>query len=189
MNSIYLVPLLPQAQTIAGRSIQIDTPKYLALVGMSFTSIPFGGEPMCILVLSAPNAALESESDVYSFPSDLTSQLSDTAVATLSAFLTDANVPVSQIQSGMTFAATLQAIARIFLACQALHGVSGAPIFTAGVTLTTTIADSDLAPLGTQEVSSFGPFDFSSIKSSDSVGDVLDSLSKQITQNVNFGSL
>jgi hypothetical protein len=213
--SVYLVPLTLQSQQIAGQTFTVNGPKYFstALAGLSFACVPYGGEGIGLITLAVPNAALAAEPDVYSFPANLSTPMASADVATLSTFLTAVNVPVDQIVSGMTFAAALQVIAKIFLVAQTLHGVSGAPIFSTGTTLSTaiedsdispiattpiptasanldtTVADSDLTPLGIQTVSSFGPFDFSGVTGADTLGDVLDSLSKQLTQTVNLGSI
>jgi hypothetical protein len=184
--NVYLVPLIPQSQTIAGRSIQISAPKYLALVGQSFMSLPYEG--ISIVSLAAPNTALEAEPDVYAFPSNFSALMTSADVAALSTFLTAVNVPTSQIVTGLTFAEALQIIAKIFLVDQFLRGISGAPIFSQGITISTAVEDSDIAPIAATTPIP-GPFDFSNVKSTDSLGTVLDSLSKQITQPVNFGGL
>jgi hypothetical protein len=206
-----LVPVVSVQQTIGSQTITVNEPAFLSdLNGAPCTCIPFGGEPICILTLSAPNAALSQESGVYTWPSDLTAVMQSADVATLSSFLTAANIPSDQLIAGMTFAAALQVIAKICMVAQALLGATGAPIFTNGTTLSSTIGDSDLAPLaptesvsqgigevgvsapgggngGTQVPTQIGVFDFSSITASTTIGSMLDSISQQFVGDVNLG--
>jgi hypothetical protein len=186
MSQVYLVPIVSTQQAIGGQTMTVRAPKYLNMP-TSFTCIQFGGEGYGILVLSAPNASIAAASDCWVFPSDLTARMIESEASALSTFLASINCPADQIASGMTFAAALQVIAKIFLVAQVLHGVSGAPIFSVGTTLSTTVEDSDIAPIATTPIP--GSFDFSGVKATDSIGSVLDSLSNQMTQPANLGSL
>lgn len=204
MNS-YLCPITAQQLTIGGQTMTVNAPAFLAdLNGATFTSIPYGAEPICILTLAAPSTALAQEAGVYSFPTDLTAVMQDADVATLNSFLTASNIPSDGITSGVTFGAALNYIASVFLVAQALAGASGAAIFTDGVTLDTEVGDSDIAPIAgnsvslskgagnvqQQEGSSGGgqisAYDFSDVSASDSIGSMLDSVSSQVGE-VNLG--
>jgi hypothetical protein len=205
--------LCPLTSQIVGNQT-VSAPKYLRtdLSGLAFSCIPFGGEgTMCILTLAAPNPALAAESDVYAFSADLTATMSAPDVALLDAFLTAANIPSDQLSSGMSFGDALQIIARVFLAAQALFGLTGSAIFTdPSVTLDSTVGDSGVAAIaptlqlsgpgnskqagggsisgGSQQQTVSGPFDFSGASSDDLIGDTLDSVSQQFTSAVNLGS-
>lgn len=207
----YLTPVT--SQTVNNPSQTVNAPKYFStdMAGLAFTAIPFGAEGWAIVSLANANAALAAESDVYSFPADLTTLLQDADVSALSTYLTNANIPSDQITSGMAFADALQVIAKIFLVAQSLYGLTGSAIFTNGATLDDTIGDSGVSSLtapslnigigggagsllgaggssgGSSEQS--GPFDFSSVSSDDIISDVLDETSQQFTSTVNLGSL
>jgi hypothetical protein len=206
----YLVPITSQQRTIGNQTISGNAPKYLSQITGAFTVVSFGLDGWGILTLSDALPSLSLEPDVYSFPSDLSTVMQSTDVSTLSAFLANANIPSDQIIAGMTFAAALQVIAKICMVNQALCGATGAKTFSEGTTLSTTIANSDLAPLAsTQKVSQqvgagvgsggtgggstppiapqIGPFDFSSVTASITIGAMLDSISQQFTQPVNLG--
>jgi hypothetical protein len=205
MSQYYLVPITSQQLTI-GEQTTVNAPAFLAdLNGATFTSIPYGSEPICILTLASVNPALAAEDGVYEFASDLTTQLADADVSTLSAFLANANIPSDQIESGMTFGAALNYIASVFLVAQALAGASGAAIFTDGVTLDTQVGDSDIAPIAGNSLSLskgagneqhqagssgggqiISAYDFSGVSASDSIGDMLDSVSSQVG-SINLG--
>jgi hypothetical protein len=148
----YLMPLTNQTQTIGGQTLTVSAPKYFRsdMAGLSFSCVPFGGDGMGIVSLAKPNATLSKETDVYSFPSDLSTTLADGDVTTLSAYLTAANIPSDQISTGMTWADVLQVIAKIFLVAQQLYGVTGSGIFTNGATLTDPLSNSGVAGIAPQ---------------------------------------
>jgi hypothetical protein len=201
---IYLTKLT--SQTINGQTAV--APEYFsAFGGAAFAVVPFGNEGWGILSTSA---VLAPASDLFIFP-DLTTTLTDSDVSTLSAFLANVNCPSDQIVSGMTWAAALNVIATIFLAAQALYGLTGSAIFTNGVGLDDTIGDSGVAVIapsqtinvhgagnnlsaggssgGSQQQTQSGPFDFSGVSSDDLIGDTLDAVSQQFTGSVVLGVL
>jgi hypothetical protein len=202
MSFYFIVPITQQ--TLAGQTV--NAPKYFStdLNGLSLSSLPYGLDGCCLVGLHALNAALSAETDVYSFPEDLTAELADADVAALANFLSPLNVPTDLITSGLTFADVLQIIALIFLANQAICGVTGVPTFSDGVTPSSAVSDSgasSLAPTLTLNagkgdntntgnnnapapVTSNGPYDFTGIAASDTVGDTLNSLSQQFTDTV-----
>jgi len=128
------------SQTVGQQTV--NAPKYLAtdMAGLGFSCIPYGAEGFGIVALQAPNPALSAETDVYTF-GDLTATMQDADVASLAAYLVNANVPSDQIVAGMTFGDALQTIAIIFLAMQAISGATGSAIFADGSTLDTAISD------------------------------------------------
>jgi hypothetical protein len=213
----YLTPVTSQTITIGSRQQTILAPKYCStdMAGLPYSCVPYGAEGWCVVALTAENSALAAETDVYAFPSDLSTVMQDSDVSTLAAFLATANVPSDQIVSGMTFEAALTAILTIFLVAQAIAGSTGSAIFTDGTTVDTPISDtsaSALVPSTSQasvgvgmgfgaiggggnagnasnpQSSQVGPFDFSDVSSSDAVGDVLNTVSQQFTSPIVIGS-
>jgi hypothetical protein len=142
MSSSYLVPLAPMV--INGR--QITAPKYALtdLLNVNYASIAYGLEPIALVTVAKPNAALSAELDVYTFPADLTVLLAASDVAKLSAFLAANNIPSDQVFAGMSWAAALVVVARIFLTAQFVAGTTNqsGSLFTNGVTLTSPAAAS-----------------------------------------------
>jgi hypothetical protein len=147
MSYVYLCPITSQALTIGGQTVTSLAPKFFSLLTGAWTVIPYGEDGIGILTLGAANATIAAADDCYSFPTDLATQLADSDVTALGSFLAAANIPSDQINSTLTFGAALQIIAKIFMVAQALLGATGAPLFTNGTTLSSTIGDSDLAPL------------------------------------------
>src|ERR1700691_4067838 len=121
--------LVPTASTVGANNQQLIAPKYAAtaLLNLSYSSMPYGAEGVALVSLSAPNAALAAEVDVYSFPADLTQTLGITDRATLVAYAQTYNIPNDWILFGATFQSVLTQIAQIFLCLQAISG--GNPIF------------------------------------------------------------
>jgi hypothetical protein len=208
--NFYITPVT--SQTIAGK--QVSAPKYLAtdLQGLSFAAIPFGVEGWALVSLAEANGALAAETDVYAFPADLSKQLDETDVSALTTFAATANIPSDEFIEGATFADVLQIVAGTFLAAQAISGVTGAPIFTAGVTPDSPIAASGAAALvltasqsnqkGTSNnkaggtaapapvATSNGPYDFTAINANGTVADALISLSQQLPAGtLNLGTI
>jgi len=203
----YITPVT--SQTITGQ--QTNAPKYYAtdMVGLSFAAIPYGVEGWALVSVAATNAALAAEADVYAFPADLTAVLADSDVTVLTTFAATANIPSDQFLTGMTFADVLQIVAEIFLAAQAISGVTGTPIFSSGVTPDSPITSSGAASLvpstqlnksgsdmkagGTAApapvATSNGPYDFTQIDSSGTVGDALNLLGQQFVGVVDFGTI
>jgi hypothetical protein len=201
----FIVPLT--SQTLGGRTV--NAPKYLStdMAGLGFTCIPYGAEGVAIVALQAANAALSAESDVYTFPENLDAMLADADVTALTNFLTPLNVPTDSITLlGMTWSQVLQLIGTIFLAAQAISGVTGTSLFTAVAspgsggagagmgktggqsgglsappTIDTSISDSTASAVVGSIV---GPFDLTNVDPSDSIGDVLTSLAAQFTAPV-----
>ena len=202
MSYQFLVPLSQQtigSKILSGGYLSTD------MAGLSFSNIPYGAEGIGIVTLANANPALAARSTLYAFP-DLTVTMGASDVALLAAFLTAANIPSDQLSSSMTFGAALQIIAQIFLAAQALYGLTGSAIFTNGVGLDDTISDSGVAAIATQQTigpgnmkgggslgggggqqqTQSGPFDFSNVSAADLIGDTLDSVSQQFTAPVVF---
>ena len=213
----FITPVTSQTLTFGQQSVTTLAPKYISLLtGLTFTVVNFGEDGWGILTLAAALPSLSANSDVYTFPANLAATMAAADVSALSAFLATANIPSDQIIAGQTFAEALQIIAKICMVNQALCGAAGAPMFSTGVTLSTTIADSDLAPLASAQAapqgtslgaaqvgvgapgggsggsnqtipSVIGPFDFSNVTASTTIGQMLDAVSQQFTQPVNLG--
>jgi hypothetical protein len=211
----FITPITSQTEVIGGTSTTFNGPKYLQtdMSGLAFTCVNFGLDGWGIVTLAAASAALSAEVDVYSFPANLATVMAAGDVSTLAAFLATANIPSDQITAGMTFSQAIQIIAKIFMVNQALCGATGAPTFSTGVTLATTIADSDLAPLAPAPVSqglaqagvgapsggsggsnnptipsAIGPFNFAGVQGTQTIGAMLDSISQQFVGSVELGS-
>ncbi len=197
MSFYFIMPIT--SQTIDAKTI--NAPKYLQtdMANAGFRCLPYGRDGWGIVGLQNANSALSAESDVFTFPADLTTVMQDADVAALAAYLATANVPSTQIVAGMTFNAALQTIATIFLAMQAIAGSTGSAIFASGITLDSAIGDTSAAAVvpsqsqglgkgnkstGGSTSSQLGPFDLSSVSSSDGVGDTLDALSQQFNDTV-----
>ena len=118
---IYLMPLT--SQTIG--SITANAPKYFSsFEGAGFTCIPYGAAGWALVTTYA---VLAPESDLYSFPGDLTEIMQDADVATLAAFL--ANIPVpADIMAGDSFEEAIQQITVIFLEAQTIAAQTGTPV-------------------------------------------------------------
>jgi hypothetical protein len=112
----------------------------------------------CILSTDDPTTVtqLQGQSDTYALPSDLTTVLADKDVITVTSFLANLNVPADQITTGQTFAQVLTMIAQIFLAAQAIAGVTGSAIFTTGVTLDSAVSESGASALAPALQASLG---------------------------------
>ena len=204
----YLVPLV----TTQFGNNTISAPKYLG-TSASFSCIPFGQEGLG-LVSAIANAAL-AQPDVFAFPA-LTgvvtpNDLDPTVPTSFAAFCAANNIPATPFVSGMSWQDVLIATAQIFLAAQAISGVTGAPIFTAGVTPNSPITASGaavLVPTASQSnqkgstnnkaggtaapapvATSNGPYDFTQIDSSGTVGDALNLLGQQFVGVVDFGTI
>ena len=205
----FLVPITQQTITIGSQQRTVTGPKYMTtdMAGLSFGCLAFGVEGWAIVSLAAPNPALSAETDVYTF-GDLTAIMQVADVTTLAAFLTNINCPSDQLMAGITFEEALLVILKIFLVAQTISGATGSAIFTNGLGLSTTISATALAtalPLQTASASEpapasnigspvspspapvfaassvIGVFDFSQVDPSDTIGDVLDSVSQQYT--------
>jgi hypothetical protein len=200
---LYLVPFV---STQIGNNT-VNAPKYLG-TSASFSCIPYGQEGLG-LVSTAANAVL-NQPDVFVFP-DLTSTVADndldpTVAQSFAAFCTTNNIPVTQFISGMFWGDIANVVAELFLADQSICGITGVPTFSSGVTTDSPISASgasSLAPTvslakgagnikagGTAAPAaptSNGPYDFTQIDASDTVGDTLDQLSQQITSPIILG--
>jgi hypothetical protein len=147
-NSI-LVPLLLQT---VGNQQNVNAPEYLNtdLAGLTWTCIPYGCEPIALLSLATPNAALSSESDVYTFSSDLTTISQQSDIDALTAYCGPLNLSTAALTAGMAFTDIVTAIATQMLALQAICGALNitTSIFSDGVTtLDTAISGSSIASL------------------------------------------
>ena len=201
MSNFYLVPVDP---TQIGDDT-VSAPKYMLtdLAGLNITCIPYGAEPLTLLSLTAPNAALAAEADVYAFPDDLSEALTDSDVTTLSAYLDNANVPSTFLTVGMTFQDVVRQIAQVFLLAQAISSESdGASIFPSGTTVDSPIASQTMgkgggnsggiggstpSALANVAGSTAGVFDLSDVDTSESIGDTLLVVSQQFTEPIQLG--
>ena len=176
----FLIPTTSQQQN----NQQIIAPEYLStdMAGLNFGAIPAGVEPIALVALAAPNAALSAETDVYSFPADLTTTLADSDVSTLGAYLSNLNLPSSFLVAGATFQSVVRQIAQIFLAVQYAEspsGSNGASIFDQLVVGNTPSAALAAIPAGV--------FDFTQADPTDSVSDTIISVSQQFTGPIAVG--
>jgi hypothetical protein len=99
------------------------------LVGTTYVMMPFGLE-LCGILATDANSALAAESDVYAFPSDLTSVLADTDVDALNGWLSNYSIPSSQIVSGLSFAEAARSLAQIAQVLQRNLGLTGNAVFS-----------------------------------------------------------
>ena len=201
MSNFYLVPVDP---TQIGDDT-VSAPKYMLtdLAGLNITCIPYGAEPLTLLSLTAPNAALAAEADVYAFPNDLSETLSDQDVAALDSYLSDANVPSAFLTVGMTFQDVVRQLAQVFLLAQAISSENdGASIFPSGTTVDSPIVSQTMGKgggstggIGGSTPSALvnvvgttaGVFDLSDVDTSESIGDTLLVVSAQFTQPIEIG--
>ena len=178
--NFYLIPTTTQEinnQTIVG-------PEYLStdMAGLSFGAIPAGAEPIALVALDAPNAALSSESDVYSFPADLSTVLAAADVTTLGAYLSSLNLPSSFLVAGATFQSVVRQIAQIFLAVQYAEGPAGTNGASVFVTLKT-----NPTPSATLAAIPLGVFSFAGVNPTDSVADSIVAVSQQFNGPIAVG--
>jgi hypothetical protein len=219
MNSYFIMPVT--TASINGDTVNV--PQHFSDIlqpnGVTWTALPMGLDNATVVSVSdaATITQLQKQSDTYSFPTDLTTTLQDSDVTALVAFLQNLNVPADQITTGQTFAQVLTVIAQVFLAAQAIAGVTGSAIFTSGVTLSSAVSDSGastLAPTQTATLggaslrgagsslgagagavaptatpTSNGIFDFSGVSSSDTLSDTLTNLAAQFVGPVVIGGV
>jgi hypothetical protein len=190
MSNFYL---MPTASFTGMNGNQFTAPKYFQtdLAGLSLSCVPYGAEKWTLVNLASPNAALQAEPDVFSFPVDLTTLLQPADVAALDIFCAPANIPSTFAIAGMTFAEVLRQISQIHLLAQFLSGkTAGKSIFPSGVTLGTKYQSlpvgSALSPAAVSVGVNSGLFDFSGVQSADTVGNILTAVSQQFTQPVDF---
>ena len=189
--NFYIVPIIP---TTVGPDTFL-APKYLE--GADFTSISFGVEGVGIV--STP--LVVNQPDVFAFPSDLTAALSDSDVQNLDDFCAPLNIPTAFAAEGMLWSDVLRQLCQIALVCQAVSGSQdGAPIFPSGITVDSTITSQSKgntklggttatpSALATAVGTTTGPFDLTDVDDTQTVGDVLLSVSQQFTEPISLGS-
>jgi len=140
MNRLYLLPI-EQVANYRG-------PKYFAWrydpdppgIASPWNMMSYGFMPWALLyardISVVDDAALLSYADVYAFP------ITGLNVAipggdALRAFCEDINVPTDWATSSTTYLELLRMLAGVFQFAQRYHGLSGQPLFGAGVTLST----------------------------------------------------
>jgi hypothetical protein len=178
--SFYLIPTTTQEIN----NQEIIAPEYLTtdLANLSFGSIPCGVEPIALVALAAPNSALAAESDVFAFPSNLSTTLAASDVTTLVAFLSNLNIPNSFLAAGATFQSVVRQIAQIFLAVQYAEGpagTNGASVFVQLISPT---------PSATLQSIPAGAFDFTGVEPTDSVADSIIVVSQQFDGPIAVGN-
>jgi hypothetical protein len=121
----------------------IRVPKYQSLL-TNYVCIPFGIEGLC-LIAAAPNSSLSAESDVYSFPINLSDTLAVSDVTAIQTYFNGVNIPNSFVVAGMTFQTVAALVARIFLMAQRNTGLTGDGIFTTETTASLATAAASVA--------------------------------------------
>jgi hypothetical protein len=193
--ALYLIPMV---QTTIN-SQTVNAPKYLIALNQNFGCIPYGVEGTG-LVETPQHPTLDGASDVFAFPADLGTVLSDANVKTLDNFCLPLNIPSTGFVAGMTFEDVARTIACVFLLAQAISGSQGgaASIFPSGTTLDSAVQPAQQVNLGmgknilnatpsalTDAAGNVvGPFNLTSVDTSQSVGDVLLSVSQQFSQPI-----
>jgi hypothetical protein len=194
----YLVPVVPiriGLQTFNG-------PKYsdTDFPGAGFSAIPYGLEGITLLSLDGTNAALQAEPDVFTFPDDLTTSLTDQDVSNIDAYFLSANIPSDFATVGMLWSDVLRTVAQIFLVAEAISGATGASIFPAGITPDSPVVlqtqqfgktGNQASPTPTSAVAQViggqaGVFDLSDAQATDTISDVLTSIGQQFTAEISF---
>src|SRR5271154_4574358 len=129
----YLVPVVP----ITVGLLTFNSSKYsdTDFARTGFSAIPYGLEGITLLSLDVPNAALQAEPDVFTFPDDLTAAITDQDVSNIDAYFANANIPSDFATTGMSWSDVLRQVAQIFLVAEAVAGQTAASIFPAGITL------------------------------------------------------
>lgn len=131
-TQLFVVPLvqttfdfLVDAQ---GNPITANVPEYYDsdLLNATYASMPLTGCALA-LIATAPNAALAAESDVFAFPANLDSEMSDADITALTSVLQNANVPTDFLASGITYQAAANTIGAIAQVLQQAAG-AGTPI-------------------------------------------------------------
>jgi hypothetical protein len=209
--NFYLVPVVQITQTVAGQTQSIGVPKYSSQDAVEslytvFTAIPYGMEGYALIALANANSSLSAESDVFSFPADLTQVLTDTDVSNIDTYFGNTNIPSDFAVTRMAWSDVLLQVAQIFLLAQALYGSTGQTIFAGtNVTLDSNIGSASqgagniksggtiqsapaLSALATAAGSTIGSyFDLSDVQDTDTVSDVLTSVSQQFDSPILIG--
>jgi hypothetical protein len=181
--NFYLCPTTQQ--TINNQ--QVTAPEYFStdLSGQNFSAIPFGVEPLALIVLSEPNSALAAETDVYAFPADVTTLLQASDVVTLGAFLSNLNIPSSWLTAGATFQSVIRQLAQIALAisyAEGTAGTNGSSIF-----LQVALPGQSGTPSAALQALPAGVFNFAGANPTDSVADTIIAVSQQFTGEIFVG--
>jgi hypothetical protein len=123
-TQLYLVPLVqttfPDLVDAQGNPITANVPEYSVnvgdpLYGVTYACMPLVGASLALIATDS-NAALAAESDVFAFPANLDSEMTDADIATLTTVLQNANVPTDFLVAGITYqdcADTIGAIAQV----------------------------------------------------------------------------
>jgi len=187
--------IAPTATFKDANGIQFVAPKYFQtdLAGMNMACVPYGLEQFILFSLASPNAALQAESDVFSFPQDLSQPLKLPDVMALDSYLLTANIPSSWIIAGMTFQEVLRQIAQIHLVAQFIAGATGKPIFQPGVTVNTAYAllppTSGLSAASlSANVNAKSLFTFTGATAVSKVGDILVAVGQQFSVPIIIGA-
>jgi hypothetical protein len=139
MSQLFVVPLVQINLTdFQGNQITRNVPEYSTdsgdpLYGVSFNCMPLTGAGIA-LVATAPNPALADESDCFAFPSngDLTTQMTNDDIASLTTVLQNVNVPTDFLVSPITYAQAARTIGQIAQTLQMAAG-AGNPVQLGGV--------------------------------------------------------
>jgi hypothetical protein len=105
-------------------------------------SMFFGAEPVALLaadVTPAQHSTLAAQSPITVVPTNLSSTVG-ASLATVQSALESWNIPSQWVTSGMTYRAVLKGVATVFQFAQRFHGLHGARVFLAGITLSTTVS-------------------------------------------------
>jgi hypothetical protein len=203
--------LVPSVQVIPpGFQSAISVPKYSASDSTetqftNFTAITYGVEGYTLVALAADNPGLDAEPDVFAFGVSANKLASSDVLAVDAAFAT-AKLPSQWVTAGMTWGEVVRQTAQVHLLAQFLSGqASGASIFAGGTTLSSTPAGLQSVSAGVGGVgggnpspstsslvrainnSVVGVFDLTDVDQTQTVAEILTSVSQQFTAPIVVG--
>lgn len=186
----YLVPVIGDGlkPTTARR------PKYISDGGIAgaYQAMDYGDDPVMLVaaeVTAGEHTSIASNADVVSAPADLEATIGAN-LATVQAALESKSIPADWVSSGMTYRTVLRWVARLFLLCARLQGLRAGRLFTAGITLSSTVGDLSVSVRqklndGAQSLG----LDTSGITLATTIRAALKTLGNQITIPITLGNL
>jgi hypothetical protein len=207
MSAYYIVPQVPTVvgppQSPAGPTANAPNHLLTDLAGQKVSCMPYGGELYCLVAIGQPNVNFGNEDDVFAFPADLTQLLTDSDVANITNYFSNANIPYSFAVAGSAWSSVLIQVAQIFVLAQALYGATQQAIFNGtGATLDSTVANASNAShakgrigqpqappsaIATAAGGTANMFDLSNVQDTDTVSDTLINVSQQFTSPITLG--